>query len=1111
MTRRLIQSSAVEDRLAAAEDWLSRRGAAERLLLVADSPGSANELLRRVALIRGAVFGWQRGTLSRLAGQLAGPLLIERGRSIAGTLATQALVARVVFALEAEQGLGRYAPVGDRPGFATALAQTLLELRLAGVEARAVEEIDRDLARLQRRYERELRDAGMADRATVFRLALEALARTESEVTGVPLLLLDVAVQTAAERELLAALVARSPDVLATLPLGDTWSRGQLERALGVGAKDYTTREGKGQDTALARLQRHLFQEEAPPAPPEEAGADDSVSIFSAPGENRECVEVVRRLAQEAERGVAFDRMAILVQSIGEHRRHLEEALARAGVPAYFARGALAPDPAGRAFLALLACAAEGLSARRFAEYLSLGEVPSVDEDGAPPPALPSAERWVPPDDELIPDFLLEIAISAELAARERQAALEEQRVGSGDPDAAAVRAGTLRAPRRWEQLINDAAVIGGKDRWARRLEGLARELRHRLRGLEEPGEPSADSVRGQLRALEGLRRFALPLVDALDGLPDEAVWGVWLDRLGELATRALRRPERVLAVLAELRPMAPIGPVGLAEVRLVLGRRLTETVVPPTERRYGAVLVAPPEAVRGLPPLDVVFVVGLAEKLFPRRILEDPVLVDEPRRRLSGDLQTNVQRVERERLALRLAVGAARRRVYLSYSRLDLQHARPRVPSFYTLEVLRAVQGRLPGFGELARLAEVTGAARLSWPAPERARLAIDEAEHDLALLEPLLRGDPDEAAGTLAHLLTTNAHLGRAVRFRAQRWGRKWTVADGLVRPSPAAKEALGRHLLSARSYSPTALQCYAACPYRFLLYAVHRLSPREVPAPIDAMDPLQRGALVHEIQFLLLRELDRQGALPLDGAGLAPAQATLDRVLGEVAARYRDEFVPAIERVWEDGIAAVRADLREWLRRESERGGEWIPWRFEYSFGIPAGHAGMERDLQDPHSAEEPVSLECGIRLRGKIDLVERSVRGSVRVTDHKTGKVRVRQGAVIDGGQALQPLLYALAARELFGQPVESGRLYYCTMTGGYTVCEVPLSDETARAAGVVADAVRLALERGFLPAAPVEGACTYCDYLPICGRREERRVTLKGKAALKELLELRGLP
>jgi hypothetical protein len=74
-----------------------------------------------------------------------------------------------------------------------------------------------------------------------------------------------------------------------------------------------------------------------------------------------------------------------------------------ANVPVYFARGAVRPDPAGRAFHALRSCAAENLSARRFAEYLSLSQVPDAKPDGSPPEAAPASERWVAPDQDLIP------------------------------------------------------------------------------------------------------------------------------------------------------------------------------------------------------------------------------------------------------------------------------------------------------------------------------------------------------------------------------------------------------------------------------------------------------------------------------------------------------------------------------------------------------------------------------------------------------------------------------------------------------------------------------------------------------------------------------------
>ena len=74
--------------------------------------------------------------------------------------------------------------------------------------------------------------------------------------------------------------------------------------------------------------------------------------------------------------------MAIALRAPQHYAGLLEHALERAGVPAYFERGTRRPHPAGRAFLALLACALDNLSARRFAEYLSLGQVPYAGANG---------------------------------------------------------------------------------------------------------------------------------------------------------------------------------------------------------------------------------------------------------------------------------------------------------------------------------------------------------------------------------------------------------------------------------------------------------------------------------------------------------------------------------------------------------------------------------------------------------------------------------------------------------------------------------------------------------------------------------------------------------
>jgi ATP-dependent helicase/nuclease subunit B len=1095
----------------------SRRPGAEGLAL-AGSLDALTDLYALLAREGRSAFGEHRATLARIAAQIAAPRLAARELAPAGPLPLEALCARVVAALGERGALGRFRAVAGRPGLPRAIARTLREVRAAGWGSRELARVDVDLAAIHEEYEAELVRHGLADRAVVLRTATERVRAGDTPFSRLPLLLYDMPITPGLEVDFVTELARGSPAVLATVPEGDVLAEEALARALGA---EVERPPAEVAGSSLERLQEYLFEERA--LPRAELGPD--VLVLSAPGESRECVEIARALRDEAERGTRFDDMAVLLRTPGSYRAHLMEALRRAGIPAAFTFGTKTPDPAGRALLALLACAAEDFSAQRFAEYLSLGEVPDATDAGEPPPAPPATERWAVPDEEMIP------------LAMARAAPTEEDLEGEAVPtfaETAPVAAGSLRAPRRWEHFLTEAAVIGGEPRYEERLDRLAKQLQTGLSELDDPEGADAARMRRDLEDLARLRAFAVPIVHELSTLPRSALWGDWLDRLGALATRAIRRPDRVLSVLAELLPMRTVGPVELSEVRLVLGRRLADLVVAKTEKRFGRVLVGPVEAARGL-TFEVVVVPGLAERLFPQKVTEDPILPDSARRKLAAvepgaegapaatrspvaRLEMNDDRIAKERLALRIAVGAAKRRAILSYPRVDMDQSRPRVPSFYGLEVLRAAEGRLPGFDEMARRAEQGGAARIGWPAPGRSHDAIDDAEHDLALLDELFRLPENETEGNARYLLAANPHLARALRFRAQRWEvARFTGADGLVmreekrnnvvvkKPLEAATLALAKHRLQNRSFSPTALQTFASCPYKFVLYTIHKLAPRDVPNRIEELDALSRGSLVHETQFELLQSLRQKDLLPVRRDTMEAARVELYEVLGRVADRYKEDLMPSIARVWDDTVAGIYADLIEWLRmvaRDAEERG-WEPAYFELSFGLP------DRKDSDAHSQKDPVALDCGLWLRGSIDLVERRRDGSLRATDHKTGKARAEEGERIAGGERLQPVLYALALEKLFPKVrVDGGRLFYCTSAGGFDDVNVPLDLEARDKADIVAFTIGKAIEGAFLPAAPAPGACRYCDYKPVCGPYEEERLRRKRGDELVQLKRLR---
>lgn len=1166
---------------------MAKRAPDEPLLVLGASREAAMTIIRRRArnlddFEGGALFGAYGMTLGRLLVDLAMPRLASRGMAPAGHLSLQALCARLVHRLADSGLLGRYAPLAKRPGLPTALASTFNELRMAEVRPADLPDSARDLRRLYGAYIQALETQGLADRATMFQTAIEAIdainavdpvgvtdGETDShseaspaEAThpvqtsrppnplGLPTLLVDVEITSRIQARAIRAIARHSPDLMAVVPYGDRRGATLYTQALNQHVR--FIQDESPVTSSLQRVQRQLFDEATlSPAP-----LRNDVMVFSAAGESLECVEIARRILAAA-RDVAFDQIAVLLRDPAAYRGPLSEALRRAGIPAWFGPGVLSPHPAGRALLALLACASERLSARRFAEYLSLGEAPSVPVDtGAPPPAAPSEERFAPPDadpelwarllerleeddpavlgspnpshmtpshiadeEPALPVLAGQAPHVADTKGSDGDATDDNDASAESGPATTDVEPETERrrvvTPSRWESLLGEAAVIGGRDRWQRRLKGLAAQLQ--LTCLDQDvDEVARERAARTLKSVSELEAFALPLIGALSELPEQALWGEWLESLSKLASRALRDPSVVQAVLTELAPLSPVGPVGLEEVRMVLGERLTHLLQRPQAglRRAGRVYVGEIGSARGM-TYKTVFAPGLCERRFPRKVTEDPVLLDRERQEISPDLATGPERIAAERLQLRLAVGAASDRFVFSYPRIDLEQARPRVPSFYGLEILRAAEGRLPDFADLSRRAGATTAGhRVAWPAPPHPEDAIDAAEYDLALLETLIKQRSETVRGRARYMVEVNPHLERALRFRARRWSvHKLTEADGLVDVGATAREYLKARLPNVMPYSATSLQNLAVCPYRFFLHTVLRLSPRETPEAIETLPARERGSLIHEVQFEVLTRLKASNLLPITEARLETAWAMLDQVVAEVAATYREMLAPAVERVWDEGVTAIRADLRQWMRlyaKDFARGKPWVPWRFELGFGI------QPPEKSDPASTKDPVALDCGLLVKGAIDLVEVDPETRrLRATDHKSGRPIDEIYLITRNGRALQPLLYALALEKL--EPdyeVEVGRLYYCTEKGNYAERVVPLDQQARIAAQVISDALYHHLNEGFFPAIPREDACRYCDFVSVCGPNEEARVANSKKrhdyrmAALHTLRQLK---
>lgn len=1013
-------------------------------MILAPSPSAGLWLIADALSAGEARFAWRRRTLDSWAAELALPELARDASTAIRGLGVEALCARVVHGLHAAGELGRFAAIGERPGFVRALAATLDELRLAQIEPEQLARHDSDLARILAAYSGSLREAKLADRAALLAAASASARQLQSPVA---LLAVDISVLHAAEAAFVRALCAGPRAACVCLPAGDQPSRTAWRAALGDSVQEHPLEPPATHDLAL--LQRQLF---CTPLSGVVASEPARVTFVSSPGEGREAVEVSRGLLALAERGVAFDRMAVVVRAVENYRAVLEEALARAEIPAHFAEGVRRPAAEGRAFNALLACANEGLSARRFAEYLSIGVAPAL----------------------------------------------------AAESGGAAAPAGFV-SPRRWERLLVDAAVIGGRARWTRRLRGLARSMEDRLAALEDLDDPRRESLSTEIALLGQLERFAFPILDALEALPRGSSWSEWLRALDGLARLSLAAPESVCETLAELAPLGPVGSVTLDMVQRLLSPRLHSVIVRSSGNAAGRVFVGSVDDVRGR-AFDSVFVLGIAEKVFPPRISEDPLLPDRVRQALQPTPRLMADRVAHERLGLRLAIGCASERAVLSFPRFDQEHNRPRVPSFYGLEVLQAIHGVLPAFDELTRRADPGAAARMGWPAPKQPDQAIDCAEYDLAILDRWLSGHEDRV-GAARYLLEANQHLARALRFRWSRWkAPRFNAADGFVVTSAEARALLPRLALSARAYSATSLAQFQSCPYKFYLHAIARIAEREEAGELAELDARQRGELFHAIQRTVIEQLLTEQLLPVSEANLAAARAILQAASHAAISGAREAHAPAIARVFDDGLQQLQRDLEAWLLGMREQHA-WLPTHAELS-------------IADSTTSQRAIAIEPGLLLSGAIDLVERqlgpgSEKPVLRATDHKTGVLPERLSGITTGGKVLQPLLYALALERMFPDAsVSSGRLYYCTAQGGFATHEVQLTERARNTAKQLLTAIGGMLDDGFLPAAPSGGACEYCSYRAVCGPYEEERVArvkARDAARLERLVAVRRLP
>ena len=656
--------------------------------------------------------------------------------------------------------------------------------------------------------------------------------------------------------------------------------------------------------------------------------------------------------------------------------------------------------------------------------------------------------------------------------------------------------AGSDRAnlrPDIWRSLVYTLGITKGEEEWRRLAEPASSSiLREAAAQTDEDDQTMVRTY--EISQLTYMWELVSQLIHDCRALPAQGSIGALTDAFLRLVKSHVHVPDLFAAPstelpepanltkvgslirssLARLQQLDPLGGDLSWEEWVELFRRvLDETSIPIEEDRHQGVQVLDAMTARGR-TVRALFMLGMNDKLFPRYVREDPFLRDRQRVVLESTLGYKIDEKlaghEEEFLLFELLSRSATNRLYLSYQRAD-ETGRVMAPSGFIAMAMRDPRF----FGKPEKTVPRRLTLRISEQPSIQDLLPVEDLAlgcllqgHDaLPLLDAMGRDRPlfEQGLATLKTIERESPELG---------------PFDGMVgAQAPALPTAM------ERSFSPTALERYATCPFQYFADKVLRLEPvRRLHH--DHLPPLMLGTLVHES---LRVSYERLVLLqwPDDSLTEATVQSTVHEAVTDTFAAHAASqgtghallWTLAREQVTELVTAAVSSDQAEYQATG------FRPVAFEVA---AQGIVPLESDASS-------VSL----KLHGTLDRVDyRAEPPALRIVDYK-----FKQGNEISAvdrnlalsavrGFRLQPPLYARMTLPSLPAPTEVQLLFLAPQW------KQPVSRSTFDAGlwtGHTGDMIRQTLsiliqgiasrEFFILP----DGYCDYCEFSGACRRHD----------------------
>jgi ATP-dependent helicase/nuclease subunit B len=1023
-------------------------GAAQCMLVAPNAP--AADHINKLLLARsdtGAIAGARVNTFFRLAaGILAGSE--APGRRIS-PFQRHLLLAGIVDELLKGGRLKALGAVADTPGLVVALDRAIAELKRAAIEPDALAEAagsgppkERDLLSVYQCYQDRLQSGGLFDVEGQIWLARDLLAAQSDNLpglAGVSSLIVDGFTDfTPTQLEILDLLSRKDRRILITLP-HDEDHRDRMwfwtHRTLNAIRSRFGDRVSiiHAPPGAATRTPLAKLPDTLFDLDAEITDPPPGLEVISAPNVDAEAAAVAREIKRLLLDGARPGSIAVLARSLEPYRQTIQRVFALHNLPVAETAGKLSDAPVVRFLLD---------TAETAPQYPHTAVLRIISNSYFRP--------------ESLGDFDATDAAVAELIIR--QGNVLEGRSSYAQAADRLTWMATRNSPEDEDPQTAGLLQLGPIEVTPDRIASAA--------GLLEALFDAIQSAGGNPLAISDSLQIARTVMNLNDPT---------------LIARDLRALAAIDQVIGEL-DEPPAG----AALRTALSQATC-----PAGRAESLVDILDVLDARAL-RYKHVFLIGLGEGHFPAKPTDNSLLGEAQRIRWSTHqvaLDSRGDLASREMLLFYLAASRADVSLTLSYVTSDAS-GRPSGPGSFLTSLLEPVGGIetlqnkgfyrdiplgsfLPDRNEIACAQDALTSAASGWFDPDRG---------------------PDDAS--MAWVAKHNPQ--KLTRLAGGLWAshKRWRTGPGgafdgrLNDPNLTAE--LKRRYPEQIVFSASSLNAFGQCPWRYFASYVLGLEPLAVPQRM--LQPTSRGQFVHNVLFATMTRLFDAAGGPVSPSNVTDEEMTetLQGAVTELSGPLENAApYPALWRIQRD---RMHAQMRSYLLSLKNARPLGRCGHFELAFGLE-GRPGEPADVM---SSPDAVVVHTGagdIRLRGKIDRVDRGDADSLLVIDYKTGALPSPKD--IADGRNLQLPLYSAAVAAILPGAASGGAFHrigegrskktldFSSDSSDRGIAKLGGYDAVNRAAiQSVADFVT-AMSEGQFDLLPTHTCPSYCPFRQIC--------------------------